>query len=90
MSEHSHNLLAEQQIPSTAVAPRFGGQIGTEIEAREQPGPLRQLVSTVTPVEILPPAPQAPHRLRKLLLVGASVLALVGGAHFGWDYWQHC
>jgi membrane fusion protein, multidrug efflux system len=27
------------------------------------------------------------HPLRKLLLVGASVLALAGAGHFGWDYW---
>ncbi len=38
-----------------------------------------------------PVATQAPkaehHPLRKLLLVGASVLALAGAGHFGWDYW---
>jgi membrane fusion protein, multidrug efflux system len=36
-------------------------------------------------------ATQAPkadrHPLRKLLLVGASVLALAGAGHFGWEYW---
>jgi membrane fusion protein, multidrug efflux system len=33
-------------------------------------------------------APKADsHPLRKLLLVGASVLALAGAGHFGWDYW---
>src|SRR5271165_3065505 len=33
-------------------------------------------------------APKAErHPLRKLLLVGASVLALAGAGHFGWDYW---
>ncbi len=33
-------------------------------------------------------APKAERRpLRKLLLVGASVLALAGAGHFGWDYW---
>ncbi|MGA9268627.1 MAG: biotin/lipoyl-binding protein, partial [Rhodomicrobium sp.] len=25
--------------------------------------------------------------LRKLLLAGASLIALAGAAHFGWDYW---
>ena len=25
--------------------------------------------------------------LRKLLLTGASLIALAGAAHFGWDYW---
>jgi membrane fusion protein, multidrug efflux system len=33
-------------------------------------------------------APKAsPRSLRKLLLVGASLLALAGGGYFGWDYW---
>jgi membrane fusion protein, multidrug efflux system len=33
-------------------------------------------------------APKADHHpLRRLLLVGASVLALAGAGHFGWDYW---
>jgi len=40
---------------------------------------------------VRPAAKQAPkvdrHPLRKLLLVGASVLALAGAGHFGWDYW---
>ena len=41
----------------------------------------------------LAPSPVAPqkvsnkHRLRKLLLTGASLIALAGAAHFGWDYW---
>ena len=81
MSEH-------QQIPAATLAPALPTQIATEIEARPASG--RELVSTVTPavVEILPLAREAkPHRIRKLLLVGASVLALMGGAHFGWDYW---
>jgi membrane fusion protein (multidrug efflux system) len=27
------------------------------------------------------------HPLRRLLLIGASVLALAGAGHYGWDYW---
>jgi membrane fusion protein (multidrug efflux system) len=27
------------------------------------------------------------HPLRSLLLIGASVLALAGAGHYGWDYW---
>ena len=33
------------------------------------------------------PPPKAKRRLRKLLLVGSSVLVLTGSAYFGWDYW---
>jgi membrane fusion protein, multidrug efflux system len=88
MSEHPRNFLAEREILSVIEAPRFGGQVGTELEARERPAQLRQLVSTVPPAEILPPAPEAkPRRFRKLLLAGASVLVLMGGAYLGWDYW---
>ena len=40
---------------------------------------------------VQPTAPQAPkanrHPLRKLLLIGASVLALASAVDFGWDYW---
>jgi membrane fusion protein (multidrug efflux system) len=78
MSEHPHDT-PEQQLPAATLAP--------EIEARPANG--RELVSTVTALpDILAPTPQAkPRRLRKLLLIGASVLALSGGANFAWDYW---
>ena len=41
----------------------------------------------------LSPEVVAPHKtskmrwLRRLLLTGASLIALTGAAHFGWDYW---
>ena len=41
----------------------------------------------------LSPEVAAPHKtsktrwLRRLLLTGASLVALTGAAHFGWDYW---
>jgi membrane fusion protein, multidrug efflux system len=38
------------------------------------------------PVETHAPKADS-HPFRKLLLVGASVLALAGAGHFGWDYW---
>jgi membrane fusion protein, multidrug efflux system len=38
-----------------------------------------------------PVATEAPktdrHPLRRLLLIGVSVLALAGAGHYGWDYW---
>jgi len=88
MSEHSDDLLVEEQAPASTVAADLERQTGTEIEPREHPAHLRPLVSTANPVALLPPAPAAkPRRLRRLLLVGASALALTGGAYFGWDYW---
>jgi membrane fusion protein, multidrug efflux system len=90
MSEHPQDVLPEEQIATLAVAPGSAEQTGSEVEARETAANLRPLANIATPalVEILPPLPQArPRRLRKLLLVGASVLALSGAAYFGWDYW---
>src|SRR5262245_5603470 len=79
MSENAPNFLAEREIlPSPET---FG-----DLDARDG-RPAGELVSAPA-TEILPPLPQAkPHRLRKLLMVGASVLALMGGAYFGWNYW---
>jgi membrane fusion protein (multidrug efflux system) len=80
MREDAVNTLAEREI----LPPAALGESETEAAGGRPTG---QLVSTAT-AEILPPLPQAgPHRLRKLLLVGASVLALAGGAYFGWNYW---
>jgi hypothetical protein len=36
---------------------------------------------------LLPASGSKAHRLRKLLLVGASVLALAAAGYFGWEYW---
>jgi membrane fusion protein, multidrug efflux system len=79
MSENAPNSLAEREIlPAPATR--------TEITARPAQ-PRGELVSAPAS-EILPPLPQAkPHRLRRLLLVGASVLALAGATYFGWNYW---
>ena len=88
MSEHPRNLLVRQQILASTVEPGMEEQIPSGIEVQERPANHRQLVSTMTSAEILHPIPEAkPRRFRKLLLVGASVLALMGGTHFGWDYW---
>jgi len=74
----SEEFQADQQSPAATVAPALSG-----------PASLGELVSTATApvVEILPPAQAEPRRLRKLLLVAASVLALAAGARYGFDYW---
>src|SRR5262249_11244408 len=50
MSEHPDNLLLEQQISTADL--RLAGEVGTEIEARERPANLPQVVRPVTPAEI--------------------------------------
>ena len=88
MSEHPRNFLVERQIPASTAAPGLAGQFASEVGSPERPNLLQPLQATVAAGEILPPAPKAKPRLfRKLLLVGASVLVLAGGAYFGWDYW---
>jgi len=86
MSEHPRNFLVERQIPASTAAPGLEGRIGTEIEVRAGAGDPRQLVSIPAVAQILPPKGML-RRFRKLLVVGASALALSGGVYFGWDYW---
>jgi len=83
MSEHPDNLLLDRQTPAAALVPGSG----TEIETSAEPASGRQLVATASPAVTQAPESK-PHRLRKLLLVGASVLALAGSADFGWNYWS--
>ena len=90
MSEHPRKFLIESQIPASTAAPGLAGQFAGEVGSLQESNLLQPMEPTAVPAaaEILPYAPRAkPRRLRKLLLVGASVLALAGGAYFGWDYW---
>jgi len=41
----------------------------------------------LAPVAVAPQKASKKRWLRKLLLTGASLVALAGAAHFGWDYW---
>src|SRR3984893_17307391 len=90
MSDHPHNLLIEHTIPATTAAPALADRAGTEIALRARPSGLqRQTAEGVPPrIEITLDAPKAkPRRLRKLLLIGASVLALSGATYLGSEYW---
>jgi membrane fusion protein (multidrug efflux system) len=62
-----------------------------KLNIQAEPEGLKVAGDQLPVVRVAPPAPTvAPkaesHSLRKLL-VGASVLALAGAGHFGWDYW---
>jgi membrane fusion protein, multidrug efflux system len=88
MSEQQTNTLIEEEIStrtSALPARRADGGIDLVLHAeRSQTGGER--LPALQPAAA--PAPKASGRpLRKLLLVGASVLALTGGAYFGWEYW---
>jgi membrane fusion protein (multidrug efflux system) len=90
MSEHPRNFLIERPIPATTAAPGLADRAGTEHELRARPSGLqRQTAEELPPtIEITLRAPETkPRRLRKLLLIGASVLALAGAAYLGSEYW---
>ncbi len=77
MSEQQANYLIKLDVPAgSGDAPKAGGdQL-----------PAVRTAATLAPVPVQTPKTDR-HPLRKLLLVGASVLALAGAGHFGWDYW---
>ena len=53
----------------------------------ERPVPAGTAVGDLLPRDVAAPAPAKKLNLRKLLLTGAALAALVGGAWYGWDYW---
>ena len=53
----------------------------------ERPVPAGAAVGDLLPGKIAAPAPEKKLNLRKLLLAGAALAALLGGAWYGWDYW---
>jgi hypothetical protein len=71
MSEHPRNLLVEKEIPAETAAP---GVLALSTTGRE----LSVLASGFPQPADEPRAPIKPRRLGRLLLVGASLLALSG------------
>ena len=49
--------------------------------------PAGAAVGDLLPGTVAAPVPAKKLNLRKLLLTGAALAALVGGAWYGWDYW---
>ena len=83
MSELPRNLLVEREISAELAAP---GVITVSATARElsvpaksQPEPIDERRSAAGSTK--------PRRLRRLLLVGASLLAMAGAVYLGAEYW---
>ena len=53
----------------------------------ERPVPAGAALGDLLPGTVAAPAPAKKLNLRKLLLTGAALAALLGGAWYGWDYW---
>ena len=89
MTEQKPDLLIEGTIlaPQTGLEPVRGPRSATTLDLRAEPASPDQ-----TGGETLPSVRQAArapggHRLRKLLLIGASLFALAGAGYLGWEYW---
>jgi membrane fusion protein, multidrug efflux system len=53
----------------------------------ERPVPADAAVGDLLPGTVAAPVPAKKLNLRKLLLTGAALAALLGGGWYGWDYW---
>src|SRR5215831_19173803 len=79
MSGDLRNDLIEQEILSDSGAP--GG-------VRERRAPSGDIVGSRGGTEVVLHTPESKRRpSRKLLVIAASLLAVAGGAYFGWGYW---
>jgi membrane fusion protein (multidrug efflux system) len=83
MSEHPRNLLVEKEISAALAAPGLVAvpAIGRELSvpAKSLPEPIDERRSAAGSTK--------PRRLRRLLLVGASLLAIAGAVYLGAEYW---
>jgi len=71
MSQHTQSFQADTQVPAEAAKQLLASPTGSN----DIPAPaLRARLSFK-------------DQLRKILLAGAAVVVLTGGAHFGFDYW---
>jgi membrane fusion protein, multidrug efflux system len=91
MTEQNPNLLIERTIlaPQTGVEAVRGPRSGTTLDLRAEPvSPVQAGGEKLPAVRQAARAPRAEgHRLRKLLLIGASLFALAGAGYLGWEYW---
>jgi len=83
MNEHPHNALTENQVPAAVTA------LGVELAPTGTGTGTELIVPPGLPTQELPLliGKTKSRGLRKLLLIGASLLALSGTAHIGWEYW---
>jgi membrane fusion protein, multidrug efflux system len=75
MSELPRNFLVEKRIPAETAAPGVPALLTMSNE----------LSSRASALSSRADEPRA--RLRRLLLVGASLLAISGAGYLGWEYW---
>src|SRR5260221_13134870 len=79
MSQHPDSLTIERPIFAEA-------ELKLRARPAELPGPAGEERPSAAETTPRPPATRG-RQLRKLLLIGASTLALAGAVHVGWQYW---
>jgi membrane fusion protein (multidrug efflux system) len=87
MSQHPGTFLIERPISMAEAVPIPAPSRGHDLELRAQPARL-PVPSGPPASEAVPPTPTTKrHRVRAVLTIGASLLALAGAGYFGWQYW---
>jgi membrane fusion protein (multidrug efflux system) len=91
MAQESGASILERPILTAGVGrgPAKVSPLRTEPEPHGQPSAFLSPVGKGVPPDVGSALPTAAKRgrTRKLLLIGASLLALTGAAHYGWHYW---
>jgi membrane fusion protein (multidrug efflux system) len=91
MTEQRPNLLIKGTILEPERAPTVSAAApgGTELSLPAQPGRVGSVGEALPAVRQFPGLASrvSARGLRKLLLIGASLLAIGGAGYFGWEYW---
>jgi membrane fusion protein (multidrug efflux system) len=92
MSQYPGISLIEEPISAVEAAPDLANAsppgIEPELRARPTNLPQRADEGRRSQTAVALPSPQVKgRRPRKLLLIGASLMAFAGAAYFGWQYW---
>jgi membrane fusion protein (multidrug efflux system) len=96
MTQHSVTILAERQVPASEIlaslqpARPVGGDAPPDVASppvAKADRQLPQIVSEPANNQVPSVARTRTGSLRKMLLVGAGLLALAGASYLGWQYW---
>jgi membrane fusion protein (multidrug efflux system) len=98
MTQHPLSLKVERQVPASEIMASLHGvrpaggdaallDAGTPSVVAKAAGEPLRMPNEPANDEGPRVAPARTGRLRKLLLVGAGLLALAGASYFGWQYW---